>query len=111
VSKVTKTLDRVLRGNADANIRFGDLCVLLEHLGFTARIRGDHHIYTRDGVDEILNLQPRGGKAKVYQVKQVRGVILSHGLAGETEAEEEVPDEGTAEEGDAKTEDGNGERH
>jgi hypothetical protein len=42
----------------------------------------------RDGVAEILNLQPRGSKAKVYQVKQVRGVITSYGLAAEPAAEE-----------------------
>ena len=35
---------------------------------------------TRAGVDEILNLQPRSGKAKVYQVKQVRAVILKYRL-------------------------------
>ena len=75
MSKVTKTLDRVIRGNADANIRFDDLCSLLVHLGFDERIRGGDHIFTRDGVVEILNLQPRGGKAKPYQVKQVRGVV------------------------------------
>jgi len=95
VSKVTKTLDRVLRGNADANIRFGDLCALLRHLGFAERIRGDRHIFTRDGVVEILNLQPRAGKAKAYQVKQVRGVLSSYGLAGEPEAEESAA-EGTS---------------
>jgi hypothetical protein len=82
VSKVTKTLDKVLRGTADANIRFGDLCALLKHLGFAERVRGDHHIFSLDGVAEILNLQPCGGMAKPYQVKQVRGVLTSHGLAG-----------------------------
>lgn len=61
MSKVEKTLERVLRGNADTNIRFGDLCALLLHLGFAERVRCDHHIFTRDGVAEILNLQPRGG--------------------------------------------------
>jgi len=43
------------------------------------------HIYTREGVEEILNLQPKGGMAKAYQVRQVRGVIVRHGLAGEPE--------------------------
>jgi hypothetical protein len=99
VSKVTKTLDKVLRGNADANIRFGDLCGLLKHLGFAERIRGDRHIFTRDGVVEILNLQLRGGKAKAYQVKQVRGVLTTYRLVGEPAVEEpakeEAPDEGT----------------
>lgn len=94
VSKVSKTLDRVLRGTADANIRFDDLRGLLIHLGFSERIRGDHHIFARDGVAEILNLQPRGSEAKAYQVKQVRGVIVSHGLAGEPEPE--TPAEGPA---------------
>lgn len=93
MSKLTKTLARVLRGNADANIRFDDLRSLLVHLGFTERVRGDHHIFTRDGVPEILNLQPRGGKAKPYQVKQVRGVLTSAGLAGEPESEKPASSE------------------
>lgn len=85
MSKFTKTLDKILRGNADANIRFSDLCALLHHFGFAERIRGDHHIFTRDGVAEILNLQPRGDKAKVYQVKQVRGVLTAHQFLGNPE--------------------------
>jgi hypothetical protein len=87
VSKTTKTLDRILRGNSDANIRFGDLCALLKHLDFAQRVRGDHYIFSREGVAEILNLQPRGDKAKAYQVKQVRSVIISYNLAGEPVAE------------------------
>jgi hypothetical protein len=33
-----------------------------------------------DGVEEILNLQPKDGKGKPYQVKQVRNVILKYRL-------------------------------
>lgn len=88
MSKITKTLSQVIRGNADANIRFVDLCFLLRHLGFTERIRGDHHIFTRAGVAEILNLQPRSGKAKPYQVKQVRGVLTENRLAIQDESDE-----------------------
>jgi hypothetical protein len=111
VSKVAKTLGRVLRGDADANVRFDDLRALLAHLGFAERVRGDHHIFTRDGVTEILNLQPRGGKAKAYQVKQVRAVITSYGLAGNPKAQrqpksEDVSDEAT---GPATKEDDDGE--
>lgn len=84
MAKVAKTLDRVLRGTSDANIRFADLCTLLHRLGFEERIRGDHHIFTRDGVEEILNLQPRGNQAKAYQVKQVRSVIVNYGLADDS---------------------------
>jgi len=54
----------------------------LRHLGFDERIRGSHHIFTKENVEEILNLQPIGAKAKAYQVKQVRGLILLYKLAG-----------------------------
>lgn len=73
-------LDRVLRGTSDAGIRFSSLCNLLRRLGFQERVRGDHHIFTRPGVEEILNLQPRGSMAKPYQVKQVRDVIVKYKL-------------------------------
>ena len=83
MSKLEKVLLAVLRGTADANIAFADLCYLLERLGFIERIRGSHHIFTRDDVEEILNVQPRGGgMAKPYQVKQVRQVILKYKLGG-----------------------------
>ena len=38
-------------------------------------------MFSKDGVDEILNLQPRNGLAKPYQVRQVREVILKYRLA------------------------------
>ncbi len=94
MSRPDKTLERVLSGRSDANIRFADLCQLLTHLGFAERIRGDHHVFTRDGVVEILNLQPNGSKAKVYQVRQVRDVITTYGLgADDADADEEDTDE------------------
>jgi predicted RNA binding protein YcfA (HicA-like mRNA interferase family) len=83
MSKHEKLLIQVLRGASDANIPFDGLRGLLKHLGFDEHIRGSHHIFTKDGVEEILNLQPVGAKAKVYQVKQVRGVILKYGLGGQ----------------------------
>ena len=70
----------VLRGRADANIRFAELVRLLRRLGFDERIRGGHHLFTRDGLEEIINLQPRGGMAKPYQVKQVRELITRYQL-------------------------------
>ena len=93
MSKIPKTMETVLCGNADANIRFTELCALLHPLGFAERIRGDHHIFSREGVEEILNLQPRRGKAKAYQVKQVRGVVISYGLGTAPEAEEDSTEE------------------
>ena len=55
---------RILRGSSDANIRFDDLRALLFRLGFEERIKGSHHIFTRVGVDEILNLQAKKSMAK-----------------------------------------------
>lgn len=83
MSKHDKILLKVLRGASDANVAFEELCELLRHLHFDERIRGSHHIFTRDDVDEILNLQPKGGKAKPYQVKQVRRLILEYKLGGQ----------------------------
>ena len=51
--------------------------------GFQLRVRGSHHIFSCDGVEEILNLQPRGANAKNYQVKQVRNIILKYKLSEE----------------------------
>jgi virulence-associated protein VapD len=79
------TLDRILRGTADTNIAFRDLRRVLERLGFDERIRGSHHIFTKQGVDEILNLQPQGSNAKPYQVKQVRNVVLKYKLGNDDE--------------------------
>jgi hypothetical protein len=80
MGKAEKTLTLVLRGTSDANISFNDLCSLLLKLGFSERVRGDHFIYSKEGVEEILNLQPIRSKAKAYQVKQVRTIILKYKL-------------------------------
>lgn len=77
-----KLLEVILQGTSDANILFSGLCGLLKKLGFEERIRGDHHIFTKAGVHEIVNIQPKGSKAKVYQVKQIRSIILKYRLGG-----------------------------
>jgi hypothetical protein len=77
-----RSLTRILSGGSDRNLRFADVRAVLLALGFNERVRGSHHIYSRDGVTEILNLQPRqGGQAKPYQVRQVRDVIIKYNLA------------------------------
>jgi predicted RNA binding protein YcfA (HicA-like mRNA interferase family) len=83
VSRYAKALVRLLSGTADQTLRFEELCSLLNRLGFVDRQRGgSHRIFSRDGVAEILNLQPRpDGTAKPYQVRQVREVILRYQLA------------------------------
>ena len=56
----------------------------MRRLDFEPRVKGSHHIFFKEGIEEIVNLQPlSGGKAKPYQVKQVRNLILKHKLGGE----------------------------
>jgi hypothetical protein len=80
MNKHEKLYEHILMRRSDADVSFEGLCALLGRLGFNERIKGDHHVFTRSDVEEILNLQPRGGKAKRYQVKQVRNVILKYNL-------------------------------
>lgn len=80
LGKHDKILQSILSGKSDANIRFSDLINLLNKLGFLLRIKGDHHILTKDNVEEILNLQPKGSMSKPYQVKQIRNIILRYKL-------------------------------
>lgn len=82
MTKFRKTIDRVLSGTSDASIRFDEICGLLVRLGFEERVRGSHHIFAHREIVEILNLQPRGSQAKIWQVKQVREVILKYKLGG-----------------------------
>lgn len=84
MDKHEKLLLQILRGTSDANIRFEDLRALLLYLGFEERTKGSHHIFRRSGIEEKINLQREGSKAKVYQVRQVRAVILKYRLGGDT---------------------------
>jgi len=56
---------------SDASIDFDDLCILLTRLGYTRKQNGSHNIVRKMGSD-LINLQNSGGKAKPYQVRQVR---------------------------------------
>jgi hypothetical protein len=80
MGRYEKLLFKVLRGVSDSDVSFNDLIGLLKRLGFEERIKGSHHVFTLEGIPEILNLQPKGKQAKPYQVRQVRGVILKYGL-------------------------------
>lgn len=82
MSQHEKLMQSVLSGQQDRNFGFFDLCLVLGWLGFDRRVRGDHFIFTKAGVDEIINIQPVGSKAKPYQVKQVRELILKYRLGG-----------------------------
>lgn len=75
MSKLQKLFDRLMSGQSDASFSFDDLCSLLALLGYTSRTtKGSHVIFQRSG--SFLNLQRGpGGKAKAYQVRQVRAEL------------------------------------
>ena len=85
MSKISKIEFQILSGKSDANIDFMDLCKLLSRFDFAERVKGSHHIFTKDVVEEIINIQPIGSKAKAYQVKQVRNLILKYKLGASDE--------------------------
>lgn len=79
-----KLYEKIVGGDSDANISFEQTVNLLKHLGFTERISGSHHIFTREGIGELINVQgATGGKVKPYQVKQVREVLKKYNLEEE----------------------------
>ncbi|HEU0187181.1 MAG TPA: type II toxin-antitoxin system HicA family toxin [Gallionellaceae bacterium] len=84
MGKYDKLLLQILRGLSDANIGFDELCGLLKQLDFEMRVRGSHHVFTRNGVREQINLQRDGAKAKPYQMKQMLAVITRYKLGAES---------------------------
>jgi predicted RNA binding protein YcfA (HicA-like mRNA interferase family) len=82
MSKFRKTLERLLLGISDSNIDFEDLRKVMIAIGFSERVKGSHHIFSKINIEEIINIQPQNGKAKTYQVKQIRNIILKYRLGG-----------------------------
>jgi predicted RNA binding protein YcfA (HicA-like mRNA interferase family) len=86
MSKFDKLILKLLTGSADNNFSFDDLRNILLHFGFTERVtNGSHRIFYKDGIAEIINIQPKGSKAKPYQVKQVRSIVLKYKLVKDGE--------------------------
>lgn len=85
MSKHDKLLLAILTGASVNNIPFNGLVNLLKSLGFEERIKGSHHIFRKEGIEEKINLQQEGSKAKPYQVRQVRSLIIKYNLGKEHE--------------------------
>jgi predicted RNA binding protein YcfA (HicA-like mRNA interferase family) len=85
MSQLQKFLVSLLSGRSDATIDFEAICNVLKRMGFDERIRGSHHIFTKDGIEEIINIQPNGRAAKPYQVKQIRNLIVKYRLGDTNE--------------------------
>jgi predicted RNA binding protein YcfA (HicA-like mRNA interferase family) len=81
MSKFDKLLIKLLSGSADNNFSFNELRGILLTLGFTEKMTGgSHRIFYKENIAEIVNIQPDGSKAKPYQIKQIRAIILKYKL-------------------------------
>ncbi|MES2622451.1 MAG: type II toxin-antitoxin system HicA family toxin [Bacteroidota bacterium] len=90
MSKFEKLLFKLLSGNADKSFSFSDLVKILETYDFAVRIKGSHHIFYKEGVSEIMNLQNgESGKAKPYQVKQVRELLIKYKIVEQNTEDDE----------------------
>jgi len=75
---MTKIVDIVQEMQKNPNgIKFSDLCKVCDHYFGTPRQKGtSHRVYkTPWPGDPRVNIQNAGGKAKVYQVRQVLKAI------------------------------------
>ena len=77
----SRRLLRRLSQGAVHNVAFDDLIGLLKGLGFRiVRTTGRHHILSRPGVPEMINIQPLRGEAKPYQIRQVLRLVERYNL-------------------------------
>ena len=80
VSKRAKLIGKILNLDGVNNVTFDELCECAKQLGWKQNKRkGTSHItYYHDVCSDLLNLQPgKNGKAKSYQVKQLRNFIIT----------------------------------
>ncbi|MFH1049469.1 MAG: type II toxin-antitoxin system HicA family toxin [bacterium] len=74
-----KLLKKILDGSK--NIRFNEFVNLIEGFGFILdRVSGSHHIFKRQDIDEIINIQNVKGEVKPYQIKQFFSIIEKYNI-------------------------------
>lgn len=77
--KKGKLLQKALTG--PKNLRFEEMVTLVEAFGFRlSRVRGSHHIFTHQQVNELVNLQNVKGGVKPYQVRQFLRLVERYNL-------------------------------
>jgi predicted RNA binding protein YcfA (HicA-like mRNA interferase family) len=75
----SRTWQAILDGSR--NVRFADFERLLQAFGFVLdRQNGSHRIWLHPGSRARMNVQPQGGDAKPYQVRQLVELVETLGL-------------------------------
>ena len=80
MNKTDKLKAKILAGQGYHNISFGEVTVLLKHLGFSSRQNGSHHFFSHPNIPEPINIQSAKGQCKPYQLRQIRDIIRDHKL-------------------------------
>lgn len=79
MTQIEKLYARLLANRA--SMPFRDFRRILEAFGFTLdRVSGSHHIFKHASVSRALSIQPRGDKAKPYQIDQFLDIVEEFGL-------------------------------
>ena len=75
----------LLLQSTNRSVSFLDFIALVEAFGFTqVRSRGSHRSFAHPDCPILLVLQPNGGEAKRYQVREFLGVVEAYSLHMET---------------------------
>ena len=81
MSKTDKVKVKLLSGKGYHNFSFSELATLLSGLGFVLdRQEGSHHVWQHSKVKNSVNVQSVHGKAKPYQLRQIRDIIREYKL-------------------------------
>jgi predicted RNA binding protein YcfA (HicA-like mRNA interferase family) len=75
MSKLEKLIEKILNGK---NVTYDDAENLLEHLGFTLKIRASHHIFRKPQYHRVISLKKRPQLLR-YQIDELQEVLKDHG--------------------------------
>jgi len=76
MSKKKKLFEKLMAGNADESFSFQDFALVAQHLGYEfVRKSGSHRIFEKEGFPLLIAQPRKDGKAKAYQIKQMRDEI------------------------------------
>ncbi len=75
MSKFQKLVEKVLEGR---NVSYEDAEKILEHLGFKKRVRGSHHVFSKDNYIKNVSIKKRS-QLLSYQVNDLKEVLREHG--------------------------------
>jgi predicted RNA binding protein YcfA (HicA-like mRNA interferase family) len=78
MSRQEKLLAKFLAGKSDNNFSFSEFVTVIIHAGYRhERTTGSHAVFSHPTFPTV-NIQPRSdGKAKSYQMRQVREILRS----------------------------------